>query len=292
MRVSQRKDCLHYFFLDPEQRHPINVFLVGETHPNTKYECIVHEPQEDKKARTFESHQLEYIISGEITVDIDRKKVRVSEGEFVHIQSGISRRLYSETKKGVRKLYVTASGPLLDGILAAHGMTSHISVVRVDVREHFENIMEICKKNLEHDYMYCDEIGRELLSVVQKVYNTRFSLLKIGNINNVKQVKDYIDLNYNKRLTMQELCENFFKGKTQLKENFKSKYKMTPIQYLQKKRILMAEYYLSETDIQITQLSDMLGFTDASHFSKNFKKHIGKSPVLYRKEKRKTEGTI
>ena len=221
MRISQRKDCLHYFLLGPDQVHPINVFIVGETHPNTKYNCVVKEPLASEKYRTFECHQLEYIISGEITVDIDGKKIRVSEGEFLHIHGGVPRRLYAEDRKGVKKLYVTASGPLMDGILAAYGLTAHISVVRVDVREHFENIMKICQKNLEYDYMYCDEIGIELLSVVQKVYSTRFSMLKIGNINTVKQIKDYIDLNYNKKLTMQELCQNFFKGKTQLKENFK-----------------------------------------------------------------------
>jgi AraC-like DNA-binding protein len=39
---------------------------------------------------------------------------------------------------------------------------------------------------------------------------------------------------------------------------------------------------LSESDITVKEVSEMLGFEDQFHFSKAFKKHFGESPSIYR----------
>lgn len=47
--------------------------------------------------------------------------------------------------------------------------------------------------------------------------------------------------------------------------------------------VLNAKRYLLHTEDSITDIADRLGFTDASHFVKYFRKATGHTPALFRK---------
>ena len=49
------------------------------------------------------------------------------------------------------------------------------------------------------------------------------------------------------------------------------------------RRIVESRYLLSETDLSLTQIAQMLGFSSPSYFSQAFRKAQGISPIDYRK---------
>ena len=59
-------------------------------------------------------------------------------------------------------------------------------------------------------------------------------------------------------------------------------------QYINKSRLTLIEHRLKHSDLRISEIADLLGFTDESHVNKFFKKNTGISPVLYRKTSRKS----
>jgi two-component system, response regulator YesN len=55
-------------------------------------------------------------------------------------------------------------------------------------------------------------------------------------------------------------------------------------QYVIWVRMEAAKYLLAETNLQVGQIADDVGYSDANHFSVRFKKTVGRTPKQYRKE--------
>ena len=51
--------------------------------------------------------------------------------------------------------------------------------------------------------------------------------------------------------------------------------------YILKTKVKMAESLLKQSNLNINEIAEKLGFTDAAHFTKTFKKHTGKIPSEY-----------
>ena len=62
---------------------------------------------------------------------------------------------------------------------------------------------------------------------------------------------------------------------------------MTPLEYITKKRIEVAEAMLKNTSFSVLDIAFKTGFYDASHFSKVFTAKNGVSPTVYRKNNSK-----
>ena len=61
----------------------------------------------------------------------------------------------------------------------------------------------------------------------------------------------------------------------------------SPLQYILKLRISNAQSLLENTDYTITEIANMVGYTNSLYFSRLFHKYIGMSPKEYRKVKLK-----
>lgn len=70
-----------------------------------------------------------------------------------------------------------------------------------------------------------------------------------------------------------------------LRRKFKECMGCSPVEYRNKLRLDKAISYLKFGDISIQEISDTLGYSTVSHFIKEFKRHVGISPLQYKKAK-------
>ena len=64
---------------------------------------------------------------------------------------------------------------------------------------------------------------------------------------------------------------------------FKRETGVTPMRWLEERRMNVARQYLSGTSKNVTEIAEAVGYLDPFYFSRVFRKHFGKSPVNYRK---------
>ncbi len=93
----------------------------------------------------------------------------------------------------------------------------------------------------------------------------------------------HIDKHYAEELTMNELSEVTGLSPDYMTRKFKAILGMTPIEYLRKFRIAKAMELLCTTDLTVSEISDKVGFSDVSLFSRVFKQNVGLPPASYRK---------
>ena len=99
-------------------------------------------------------------------------------------------------------------------------------------------------------------------------------------------IQDQVDTDLSLRL--QDVSKNLQVHPSYLSREF-SKYfdNLTFGEYMRKLRIERAIHLMETTPYSLSEIAYLCGFSDQSHFSRIFKKHIGLSPSLYKKTKLK-----
>lgn len=78
-------------------------------------------------------------------------------------------------------------------------------------------------------------------------------------------------------LKVDHLAKTFLLSSTYLSEFFRKKVNMPLREYIIKAKLKLVEIRLLNSDYTLTEIANELSFTDVSHLSKTFKKHIGMS---------------
>jgi len=159
---------------------------------------------------------------------------------------------------------------------------------------HQENILEYC--SIINDLIYIAKSDSFIkdLEINEKITEMITYLMKETITDNKKDSKEkitlvqglkrYLDVNFKKNISLDELSSLFSLNKYSLIRNFKKKYGFSIDNYLLNKRINKAKELLRFSQLSIEEISKECGFYDQNYFSRVFKKVEGESPTKYRKE--------
>lgn len=99
----------------------------------------------------------------------------------------------------------------------------------------------------------------------------------------VNKAKQYIDENYMKELTLDDVSRVVNISSYYFSKVFKEETGENFIDYLTKLRIEAAKNLLKTTNKSMKEIALEVGYSDPNYFSRNFKKYTGKTPTDYAK---------
>jgi AraC family L-rhamnose operon transcriptional activator RhaR/AraC family L-rhamnose operon regulatory protein RhaS len=102
-----------------------------------------------------------------------------------------------------------------------------------------------------------------------------------------RSLSEYIDQNLNAELTLSALAQKCFYNPSYFSRVFKDKFRMSPVEYITRKRLDRAVLLLCESGFSVDEISERAGFSDRRAFYHAFSKYIGGSPSDYRRGKSK-----
>ena len=105
----------------------------------------------------------------------------------------------------------------------------------------------------------------------------------------VKAVSEYITENLNEKITMKQLTLKFGISDTYLQNAFRSVYGMPVISFIRVQKMQSAAQVLIHTTESIEEIAEKYGYENESKFSAAFKKIMGDTPGVYRKEHSKVK---
>lgn len=109
--------------------------------------------------------------------------------------------------------------------------------------------------------------------------------------NKIYRILEFINLNYDKRLSLVDLSQSFCISSSHLSRTFKKVTGFTCIEYLNNIRMKEARSLLQESKLSVLDIATRVGFENLTHFGRIFKCTVGISPLQYRKLSRTSEKT-
>ena len=122
-------------------------------------------------------------------------------------------------------------------------------------------------------------IARDIDMKDKDMDNTIYSL--------VYEIRHYIDMQYTKKLRVQEIADKYGVHPNYMSRLFKQTFGVTPKQYLQTLKLTKACDLLAQTDLPVSMVSASMSYPDQLAFSKAFHKAYGISPTEYRRQQQK-----
>ncbi|MDO5715840.1 MAG: AraC family transcriptional regulator [Tissierellia bacterium] len=125
------------------------------------------------------------------------------------------------------------------------------------------------------------EIGENMLTG----YTNKFSsVLKENDHELIETALEYINKNYNKKLTLQMVANRLHISRNYLCHLFKIQTGYKFCEYINLQRVNKAKRLIEEDKKTFEFISFDCGFSSQSHFSTTFKKYVGLTPNEYKKK--------
>jgi transcriptional regulator GlxA family with amidase domain len=142
-------------------------------------------------------------------------------------------------------------------------------------------------------YLIEKYVGREMAVMSAKVFaieldrNSQLSFTvfegqKSHSDESVKRVQQFIEANYQSRITIDQLADMIALGRRNLERRFKKATSNTIAEYIQRVKIEAAKISLESSTENVNEVMYKVGYTDNKAFRTTFKKLTGLSPIQYR----------
>ena len=152
-------------------------------------------------------------------------------------------------------------------------------------RDEIEHILySMLSEHKEKSALYIPLLENYLNIIITKML--RKSKLGLGDeavIGVWRELSDYIDENLGSDLKLSTLARRCFYNPSYFSRIFKEKFGTSPVEYISRRRVDYAAKLLRETDLNIDDIAEKVGFCDRSSFYSAFSKHKNMTPAEFRR---------
>lgn len=236
--------------------------------------------------------ELFYVLKGKGSFHVEDRILAVSEDDLVIVNSNIN---HTESSNGESPLEYIVLG--IEGIsILAGNRENEVNLYSLHNYEDYKHEILFYIKTLLQEAStksdYYDLISQNLLEVlIMNIIRRTKSELIIETSNKISHecayVKQYLDQHFSEEINLDELARISFINKYYLVHSFKKYSGMTPINYLNNKRLKEACMLLKTTNHSIATIASIIGMSSQSYFCQSFKKQYKISPNEYRKQSQK-----
>jgi len=275
---------INYYSLAKDQTYTIRgtakLLNVASAKYSGDWKCVPH---------THECMELFYIFGGTGLFLIEDQEYPVKVNDIIIINPDVP---HAEVNINSQSLEYIVLG--IEGIQLAAGKHSNGHFCILDHYESTEisgclwNIL----REMEQKGTGFEDVCQAYMEilVIRLMRNTDLSVPMESQITGGNRqcaaVKRYIDQHFKESLSLEQLADKAHMNKYYLAHTFKQEYGVSPINYMITRRIVESKYLLAETDLSLSQIAHLLGFSSPSYFSQAFRKTQGVSPIEYRKNAR------
>lgn len=227
------------------------------------------------------------VNSGSGTLHYNGQDFPVQKGECIFIDCNVS--YYHSTSDDLWNIsWIHFNGPTVSIIYNKYQERGGSPAFIPKNIKQYNNILESLYNNaISSDYVRDMKINADLSSLLTMLMIDSWNPennLQSKKADTLEQIREYLEKNYAKKITLDELAERYFINKYYLTRIFKKKYGVSITTYLTNIRITHAKQDLRFTNKSIERIGTDNGFKELYYFSRIFKKTEGLSPQTYKNQ--------
>jgi AraC-like DNA-binding protein len=101
----------------------------------------------------------------------------------------------------------------------------------------------------------------------------------------IKRVRVFIESHLTERIRVSDLSSVARSSPSYLSAAFKRTFGVSPHAYVMKRRVGMAAELMLNSDAPLSEIAVHCGFADQAHFSRQFRRAMGRTPSTWRRER-------
>lgn len=153
-------------------------------------------------------------------------------------------------------------------------------IVLMSVYDDFQFVQRALKLKVD-DYLLKPIRPEKIVTLLKEFINENGNVYE-GKTNELEYVLNYIEKNFRRSITLDEVADYVKFSSTYLSKIFKENIGINFNKYITKRRIKEATKILENTNINVNELAFEIGYNEPSYFCKVFKKEVGMTPSRYR----------
>jgi AraC-like DNA-binding protein len=173
---------------------------------------------------------------------------------WLHCGGRNVQRLLRESSLPLETVLRIHEDDFLDGIQRLYEERSHPVFDPVILENLFQNLLHRIRRTLRR---------QESKQIPQRLLNCQ----------------THIESRYNQPLNLSVLAEHAHMSVSHFSAEYRRHFGIAPLQYRTRLRMEEAVYLLRDVNLSISEIAERLGYPDIYHFSKQFKKYYGQSPM-------------
>ena len=273
-------------------------FMKAEVALKNKSFTIWNKSYKHQHIHAHDYYQIWYILRGNCTHRIDNSKFRLGNGDMIIIPPYS----YHSMADGSDDLIVIGVD-FTDGFFSDTDANKNLMAYCINpiflkhdntkavffADNNIENLLiemfdEFTHKNPFYDTVIKSNLSK-ILVILSRTIN--YDIPNTKNQRAIAEVLKYIHSNLTEKIQIEDLCKISKMSETLLSTSFKRSTDKNIIEYINSLKINKAKQLLAETDMRVVEIAYELGFSDGSYFNRVFKKFVGMTPHVYRREKRR-----
>jgi AraC-like DNA-binding protein len=162
------------------------------------------------------------------------------------------------------------------------------SKIVLDNTDYFERTLTIIIDEFQSKKLFYEVAVKgyiiDLLTHLLRELNYKNNIIASGPQKNLENIRLYLVSKLKEKISLDDISQMFNISKYHLVRLFKKVYGVTPMHYFMMIKIEEAKKLLTFSDLNVTEIAEVLGFENVHSFSRSFNNIERLSPLKYRKE--------
>lgn len=232
--------------------------------------------------------ELFYVRDGKGEFVIEDQIFSISKDDLIIVNPHI---LHTELSKGTPPLSYFTIG--VDGI--CFSFDDHREFQKFNCRQkkadllfYFSSLFQELDTQSEGYEEICKHMLAILITLLRRITDSGFRLVPSQHPSKeCAAIKRYLDANYSEDITLDTLSQLSHLNKYYLSHEFTKYYGISPINYLNQRRIDVCKELLENSDYDISDIAHLTGFSSQSYLSQSFRRYCNTTAGSYRREAKK-----
>ncbi len=231
----------------------------------------------------FSQNKFYFVTKGTFSITIDGVDYVAKPGDWFFIPAGVLHKYHNFPDKPMEKYWMHFDLYPSSSLLAPLNVAYRVDASRSPrVTELFREFAALCDSRELYDRLQVKAIILKLLAEYIRLAGRGSEVISDDRDEDMRNILSYINENFRRNLTTEELAEFCHMHPTHFIRAFKTKMAQTPHQYINDIRMEYARQLLDRSDRSIVEIAEEAGFYDLAHFSRRFKRYFAMSPTQYR----------
>ena len=256
-------------------------YSAGKTVCQSDYYCHFYEP----------SHYcLMYFISGKGSLRHGSEKFSPKGSDLFILHQGVEWEYETDPDDPWQLIWININTDFFRPLLEFYGLGETVRLEASNVHPILEKIFQILENKDGTVFERRDAVTREIFHIIRDLSRlVLFPKSDSKQEDDARRMKEYIDDHITDDLRVSEISHTVFRSEGDATTIFRRFYN-TPIKrYILEAKLRIAAQHLAETRLSVSEISSMLSFCDAQHFSRTFREFYNASPLQYRKAAQKNK---